>query len=159
MINKWIPVVLFLSITAAIFGQSLEDFNDAVDFDATINTLQQTAARGDVASLPKKFVIVEGVVASRLVVNGNTANYIGEIDLITGEWLGVEKVVRYECILRLVGPQFAKTIPARQSRNPDPMEITLNSRILVVARATDIRRLPDGSLIPVLDVVFVRHVQ
>ena len=81
------------------------------------------------------------------------------VGLVGGEWIGVEKVVRFECVLQLIGPEFAKAIPARRSRNPNPAEITLNSRILVVAKALGLRAREDGTFVPVLQAVAIRKIQ
>ena len=154
---KKLTVVLLLSIPVVIFGQTIDDFNSVVDFASTLSELDQAAMGG--GTLPSRFVIIEGAVAARQVINGEADQYLGELELITGEWVGVEKVVRYECILQLVGPEFASAIPARRSRTANPAEISLNTRVLAVAKAVSIRQLDDGTTIPVLRAYFIRKIQ
>ena len=158
MVRKLLAV-LFLNIPVLIFGQTLDDFNTTVDFSITLSELDQVALSGDPDALPSRFVIVDGAVASREVINSGADEFLGEIGLVGGEWMGVEKVVRFECVLQLIGPEFANAIPARRSRNPNPAEITLNSRILVVARALGLRAKDDGTFIPVLHAVAIRKIQ
>ena len=158
MKKRWF-LALFLSIPFVIFGQNLADFNSAVDFESTLSSLMQAVVDNNPFALPDKFIIVDGAVASRVVVNGDAEQYLGEIELVAGEWIGVEKVVRYQCILQLIGPEFASAIPARRSRRPNPKEIQLNSRILVVAKATGIRENIDGEFIPVLRAFYIRSIQ
>ena len=156
---KRILAVLFMSMPAIIIGQSLADFNGTVDFTTTLKELSEAAANGDPYALPSRFVIINGAVASRFVINADADQYLGEIVLVGGEWIGVEKVVRYECILQLVGVEFAAAIPARRSRRPNPAEIQLNSRILVVAKAMGLRELEDGTYIAVLQALSIRKIQ
>jgi hypothetical protein len=150
-------VVLMLSIPVLIFGQTVEDFRAVVDFTTTLGDLDRAAENGD--PLPNRFVIIEGAVASRKVVNAETENYLGELELVSGEWLGVERVVRYQCVLRLVGPEFASAIPARRSRRANPNEIPLNTRILAVAKAEGVRKLENGAAVPILRVYYIRKIQ
>ena len=158
MKKRWF-LALLISLPFAMFGQNLEDFNSAVDFETTLGTLMQAAEDNNPFALPDKFIIVYGAVASRVVVNGDAEQYLGEIELVAGEWIGVERVVRYQCVLQLIGPEFANAIPARRSRRANPDEITLNSTILVMAKATGIRENADGEFIPVLRAYYIREIR
>ena len=151
--------LLFLCIPFLIFGQSFEDFNGVIDFDTTLAELDKIAANGDPEALPSRFVIIDGAVASRLVVNPDTADFVGELQIVSGEWLGVERVVRYECILVLAGPEFASAIPSRRSRGANPKEIGLNTRILAVAKAIGLHEREDGTRVPVLQAYYIRKLQ
>lgn len=158
MVKKLLTAVLFVSIPLFIFGQSIEDFNRVVDFGTTIRELSIAAAAGDTEALPDRLVIIDGSVASRLVIDGHAASYVGQIELVGGEWIGVEDVVTYRCYLLLKGPQFSHAIPARRSRTKHPDEIDLNSRILVVGKLLGIFDLEDGTTVPVLDVFHIRKI-
>ena len=158
MRKRILTVALFASIPLFIFGQSLKDFNEVVDFSVTIRELSAAAAAQDVGALPERLVIIDGTVASRLVIDGNAETYVGQVELIGGEWLGVEKVVMYRCYLLLEGPQFANTIPARRSRTKHPDEIDLNSRILVVGELLGLFETDDGAIVPVLATYHIRKI-
>ncbi len=158
MVKKLAAAALFASISSLIVGQSIEDFNDVVDFSVSIRELSLAAAAGDVEALPTKLVVIDGTVASRLVVDANPDTYIGQLELVGGEWLGVEDVVTYRCFLLLEGSRFANTIPARRSRTKHPDEIELNSRILVVGRLLGLFDMEDGTTVPVLEVYHIRRI-
>ena len=149
----------FLCIPFLIFGQSFEDFNGVIDFTTTLGDLDQIASQGDPNALPTRFIIIDGAVASRIVINSDAANFVGELQIVSGEWIGVETVVRYECILVLEGPDFASAIPARRSRRANPKEIGLNTRILAVAKAIGLHEREDGTRIPVLQAYYIRKLQ
>ena len=148
---------LFMCLSMLVVGQTLEDFNDLVDFGTTIKDLHNAAAGGELGALPDSFLVLDGTDAAREVINGDRNDYLGELQFVSGEWIGVEQVIMYRCILQLEGPEFASAIPARRSRNPNPAEITLNSRQIVIAKTVDIRQREDGSFIPVLRVYHVRR--
>ncbi|MBN1687009.1 MAG: hypothetical protein JW852_10160 [Spirochaetales bacterium] len=158
MVRK-ILALLFLCIPCFIFGQSVEDLNAIIDFATTLRELDQIAQSGNQDALPSKFVIIDGVVSAREVLNPDTADYVGQLNLVSGEWIGVERVVRYECILLLVGPEFASAIPARRSRSANPNEIELNTRVLAVAEAIGLYQLEDGTIVPVLQAHHIRKIQ
>lgn len=154
---KRLLAVLLLGIPVLIFGQTIDDFNATVDFASTLSQLDQIAASGQ--ELPSRFVIIDGAVAARQVINGDAEQYLGELELIAGDWEGVANVVRYECILQLVGPEFASAIPARRSRRANPAEIALNTRLLAVAKVVGVRELENGTTIPVLRAYYIRRIQ
>lgn len=158
MVRK-IVVFVFLCIPCFIFGQTFEDFNSVIDFETTMRELDTIAATGNPDALPAKFVVIDGVVASRVVANSNPEEFVGELHLVGGEWLGVEEVVRYECILIIAGPEFASAIPARRSRRANPDEIELNTRILAVAKALGLYEREDGVVVPVLQAYQIRKIQ
>lgn len=158
MVRK-ILALLFLCTPFFIFGQTFEDFNGVVDFNTSLGDLDQIAMRGDPDALPSRFVIIDGAVASRIIVNADAANFVGELQIVSGEWKGVETVVRYECILVLAGPEYASAIPARRSRRANPNEIELNTRILAVAKAIGLHQREDGTFVPVLQAYFIRKLQ
>jgi len=158
MVKKLVAALLLANISSFIFGQTLEDFNEVVDFSISIRELATAAANNDMAALPDRLVIIQGSVASRLVIDANAESYIGQLELVGGEWLGVEDVVTYRCFLLLEGPRFANTIPARRTRNKHPDEIDLNSRILVVGEFLGLFDMENGTTVPVLNALHIRKI-
>jgi hypothetical protein len=158
MPKKLLAVVLLASIPLYMFGQSVEDFNRVVDFDISIRELALAAAEENMEALPDKLVIIDGTVASRLLIDGNPETYVGQLELVGGEWIGVEDVVTYRCYLLLEGPRFANAIPARRSRTKNPAEIEMNTRIMVVGEFLGLFDLPNGTTVPVLNAVYIRKI-
>ena len=157
MVKKLLVGIVFLGISLHIFGQTEEEFNQIIDFDVTIRSLAIAASGEDMESLPDRLVLIDGTVVSRLVIDANADTYVGQIELIGGEWIGVEEVVMYRCLLLLEGPKFANAIPARRSRTKHPDEIDLNSRILVVGSLLGLFDMEDGTTVAVLDAIHVRQ--
>lgn len=158
MIKKAFVAFFLVTIPLFIFGQTIEEFNDVVDFDITIRELATAAAAEDREALPDRLVIIDGSVASRLVIDGNRDTYMGQIELVGGEWIGVEDVVTYRCFLLLEGPRFANAIPARRTRTPHPDEIPLNTRIMVVGEYLGLFDMNDGTTVAVLNAHYIRKI-
>ncbi len=158
MAKRLCILALFLNISFFIFGQTIEEFNSLVNFSVTLKELNAASSAGSIDALTDKFLIVSGAVATRKVVDPKKETYLGEIELINGEWVGVEQAIRYRCVLLLKGPEFAAAIPARRSRQANPAEILLNSRIMVLGKVIDLREYDDGSVVPVLQVFYIRFI-
>jgi len=154
-----ILVFVFMCIPCFIFGQTPEEFSGIVDFEITMRELSALAETGNPDALPARFVVIDGVVASRVVVNSNPADFVGELHLVGGEWIGVEEVVQYECVLIITGPEFASAIPSGRSRRANPDEIPLNTRVLAVAKALGLYEREDGMIVPVLQAFQIRKIQ
>ncbi len=159
MIKRLVVASALLFIPFFIFGQTLEDFNNIVDFNATIASLSNAAEKGNVEALPEKIVIIDGTVAERYVIQSGTDNFVGQLNIVGGKWIGVEEVVMYQCILLLQGEKFSNAIPARRTRNPHPDEIQVNSRIMVVGKVLALHQMQDGETVPVLDAYYIRKVE
>lgn len=158
MVKNAFAALFLVFLPLLIFGQTIEDFNDVVDFDINIGSLARAAAAEDREALPDRLVIIDGAVASRLVIDGNPDTYMGQIELVGGEWLGVEEVVTYRCFLLLEGPKFANAIPARRTRTKNPEEIEVNSRIMVVAEYMGLFDMNDGTTVAVLRAHHIRSI-
>ena len=147
---------LFLMVPFLTVAQSIEDFDSIVDFRITLKELSSAAESGQITEIPGWFYIVDGAVASRAIVQGDRDNFIGELEVVSGEWVGVEAALMYSCIVQLVGSEFYAAIPARRSRRANPAEIALNSRVLIVGKLTGLRDIGNGKILPVLRAFHVR---
>jgi len=157
MVQKFLAVTVFVAMSLNVFGQSIQDFEEIVDFDFSIRELSR-AAEGSGGDFPDRLVIIDGTVSARYVLDANRDTYVGQLELVGGEWLGVEEVVTYRCILLLQGTQFANAIPARRSRTKHPDEIDLNSRLLVVGTFLRLFDMEDGTTVPILDAFHIRKI-
>lgn len=149
-------IALLLLFPALLVAQTLDDFDRIVDFGIALKELHVAASAGTITTTPDSFFIIDGAVASRRVVQSDRESFLGELELVNGEWVGVEEVLLYRCIVQLVGPEFFEAIPARRSRRANPAEIALNTRLLIVGKLTELRILENGQAIPVLQAYYIR---
>ena len=142
MKNRCFSVILFLLFCglSVLGAQSREDFSAVVDFGVDLETLANLAGEGNgffAGDTP--LVILTGSVASRIVLRPGPEDYLSELELVDGRWLGLEAVKTYRCFVQFSGPEYVTFIPARRSRRPPPEEIPLNATILVVGKPAGLR--------------------
>ena len=154
---SFLCAVFLVSAGAAVSAASVNDFLGVVNFSMTLRDLSLLVTRGNQDQADTdRFIIVDGSVTSREVLSGEGETFVGEIEVIQGEWIGLEDVRMYRCIVRFTGDEFASLIPARRSRRRSETELTLHSRVLVVGRLAEFRTMADGSVIPVIEGKFIR---
>ncbi len=138
---KKLFILLFLCLAAA--GLFAEPGSD-VDLSITIRTLDAAARTG--RGLPEEGtpVILNGTVISRSVITPEPENFEGELIIASGEWLESDDIRVSKCIIILSGQQFSGTIPVRRSRKVNPVEIQMNSELLVYGQFLGYADTDDG---------------
>ena len=155
--GRAVAAFLFFVAPFMAVSQTIQEFNEIVDFETTLKELYNAATAGQITAIPGSFYIIEGAVASRAVVRTSQEDFLGELELIGGEWDGVETAYMFRCVIQLEGPEFYAAIPQRRSRTANPAEITLNSRILIVGKLIGLRDYAGGAPIPVLRAFHIRR--
>ncbi|MEW5814315.1 MAG: hypothetical protein AB1798_02825 [Spirochaetota bacterium] len=148
---------IFLSITSLLLSESLNDFYKIVDFNITLKELDNFMAEGKESSI-NGLLILDGTVASKSIINQEETDFLAEIELVNGEWVGLEAVKMYKCIVRLAGPDFFARIPQRRTQDQVKNEIVENTHVLVIGKLIDARNL-SGQRIPVVQGYFIRNIQ
>ena len=135
--------VILLSGAVVLPALSRGDFDRVVDFSVTLKTL--AAVADGRAPLPTgRMLLLSGTVSDVTILNRDEQGFKVRIELITGEWIGLEDVKAYACYVEFSGPEFFKVFPARPPRTTAPDVITLNSRVVVVCSPLDIVTTPQG---------------
>jgi hypothetical protein len=135
--------VILLLGAVVLPALSRGDFDRVVDFSITLKTL--AAVADGKAPLPTgKMLLLSGTVSDVNILNKDAQGFKVRIELITGEWIGLEDVKAYACYVEFSGPEFFKVFPARPPRTATPDVISLNSRVVVVCSALDIVDTPQG---------------
>ena len=161
MCKKVLFLFLFILMVQFGFGQSdqslFSEFNKIVDFSVTFEDLYRyyTLKQGSLVT-EGKILIIDGSIASRTVIEKDEAGFTAELEVVNGEWVGLEDVEIYKCFVILRGPDFFSRIPVKRSRNKLPNEIEVNSHVLIVGRILGTRADREGNTIPVMEAAFVR---
>ncbi len=135
--------VILLLGAVVLPALSRGDFDRVVDFSVTLKTL--AAVADGKAPLPTgKMLLLSGTVSDVNILNKDAQGFKVRIELITGEWIGLEDVKAYACYVEFSGPEFFKVFPARPPRTATPDVISLNSRVVVVCSPLDIVNTPQG---------------
>jgi hypothetical protein len=106
-----------------------------------------------------RFLLLDGTVTNILVLDSNEESYLVQVELVSGEWIGLDEVRSYSCWVLFSGPRFANVFPARVPRNPPPGVIASNDTILVVALPLQTVEIAEGETAWVLEGVHVRPLQ
>ena len=153
-----LPALVLLVFSSGLNAQEpFSRLTNLLDLDASLNAVNSDPVLQQRLLQDQRMVIFTGTVASRRVINGDEKDFVGELELIDGEWQGTESVAMYKSYLRLVGSDYVGAIPERRSREKNPKEIELNTRFLVIGEIVDLRREDDG-VFPVLRVHYLREI-
>ena len=158
MLRSVLLVLLIAVSGVSVSAESpFQALSEILDLEASLKAVSTDPALIDELRNNQRLVLFTGTIASRRVINGNEADFIGELELIDGEWHGTRSVSMYKSYLRLEGPRYFGTIPERRSRLPDPREIDTNTRYLVIGEVVEQRREDEG-VFPVVRVLFLRRI-
>ena len=129
-------LLLAAALTGPLAAYDRKDFDRVVDFAATVKTLDGlSAAQAREQGLLGRLLLLDGTVASLQFLDPEEASFSVEMELVDGEWVGLEEVKIYRCRIRFQGPDFFRQFPRRAPKNLDPSQVTLDDRVLVVAKA------------------------
>jgi hypothetical protein len=158
--KRLVCAIVAVLLATAVFGADKASFDDVVDFESSLESIATQARRAPDQLLENtKVFVIDGVVAAVNVVDPNPESFRAELDLVTGEWIGLERIVMYKAAAIVEGAEFAPRIPTRRSREEPPGgTIERNQRVIVVGTIAGIADDPEtGRPIPVLDVFYVRN--
>lgn len=160
---------IFLLILAAglggppLFAMDAGAFLNGVAFETTLSQLcdlVRTGTEEDLRELIRedRIYLLVGTIYSRINQTGTGEVFSGELEIMDGEWLGVEDVQVFWAAVKFTGQRFDGMIPLRRSRNVNPREVTLNSRVLLAAKLTGYRD-HSGMRIPVMEGIEIRTIE
>jgi hypothetical protein len=154
-------ILLIASAWAApLLAYDREDFDRVLDFAATVKTLDAlSAAQARERGLATRLLLLDGTVTSLQFLDAEQASFALEMELVSGEWIGLEDVKIYRCRVRLKGPAFFRQFPRRAPKNPEPSQVVLNDRVLVVAKAVERVTNEAGQSLWLLDGLYVRPIR
>ncbi len=155
--KKIIVILILLTAVITLSAETNTRQTEIINFDVTLKTLSALISEGKADTIdPQQLLILEGTVSAREVLNPDKENFSGILELSTGEWEGVENVAIYRCYVQLDGSEFAAMIPVRRSRKPNPLEISLNSRVLILGKYIGYSQDENGNKYPVIQGIKVR---
>ena len=106
-----------------------------------------------------KLLLLNGTVSSLNFVNPDKEDFLMQMELVSGEWIGLEDVRSYRCHIIFKGPEFHRIFPRRLPKKPSSYMISANDRILVAARALNQIQTETGEAIWRLEGFHVRRIR
>ncbi len=109
------------------------DLERVIDFDVSIRTLSEYVQAQEYDRIDtERHFILEGVVASIQVFDPEPQSFQAIIEIVSSNWVGVERIEVHRVYVLVEGPQYAERLPERLPTDPDPRIIRTNQRLLVV---------------------------
>ncbi len=158
MRGRLLALMLLLCFPLCSSAFDRRDFDRIADFSVTLKTLAGLS-ENQARALAGRLLVLDGTVAYLQFLDPEEATFAVELELVGGEWVGVEDVKIYRCRVRFSGPEFFPRFPRKAPRSPDPQQILLNDHLLVVARLAGRDAAADGSPLWVLDGLHARSLR
>ena len=147
--------ILLLAGPAILPALSRADLDRVIDFSVTLKSLATAADSG--APIPTgRTVLLSGTVSDVNIVNKDQAGFKVRIELITGEWIGLDDVKSYSCYVEFTGAEYFKMFPARPPHTANRDLVSMNSRVIVVGRIVQVAATPLGDKRVLVDGAYIR---
>lgn len=146
------PALLFCYQILPAYSKS--DFDKIVEFSTSLKNLEQSAFLEN-----DKLLLLNGTVSNLQFLDKKRDSFKIMVEIITGEWIGLDEVISYRCFILFAGEDFFSIFPSRKPKNPSSDMIFLNDRILLLAQASPSTLEMREQGIWLLDGLRVRHLQ
>jgi hypothetical protein len=159
MRNVLAATVVIVLAAGAAFGVDLADFDAVVASEESLKSLSLSVREGREPVPDGRLLMLDGVVSAIEVLDPEEATFRARIELVTGEWQGLERVVMHSAYVDIEGSEFHSRIPTRRNRNPSANAIAANGALLVIGRFDDVTADLDGNPVPVVEGLYLRTLQ
>jgi hypothetical protein len=154
---RTIAAILLLAMGMPLLALSPVDFDDVVDFEMSAATLYELVqAEAYDAIDAERFMVLEGTIASTMVLDPNPDSYQALVEIVQGEWIGLTDIEIYRVYVLLIGPDFADRVPERMPRDPGPEILRNGDSLLVVGAFYGVSDAEDGTRLPVVEAIAIR---
>ena len=151
--------VLFICFALYSLAADYSELESMINMDISLKELSlSTPDELDSIINSDRYIIIEGSVASITEIERSDNKLILDIQIINGQWIGLEKVEVYKCIINLTGKEWENRFPKRVSREPADDVVLLNSHILVIGKAVDYV-IVDSKIVTVVEAEYIRKLQ
>jgi len=149
--------ILLLLVGAVAFAAPPVSFPDVVDFSmSTADLVEIVRSEAYDRIDPDKYLILQGSVASTMILDPSVETYQALVELVSSEWLSLSEIAVYKVFVLLEGPDFSDRVVERLPRDPGPEIILTNSQLMVVGEFIGVAEDTDGSTVPVVSAVALR---
>jgi len=130
--------VLMINLLIFSLFSETADLNSVIDLNMSLKDISySTPEKLDSVISSEKYVIIEGTVSSITEIERSENNFILDIHVISGEWIGLERVEVYKCIVNISGLEWERRFPKRRPREITEELVLLNNQIMVIGKLTD----------------------
>lgn len=145
-------------LVVSLFSETV-NLNSFINLDISLKELSRSEPEFlDSIISSEKYIIVEGTISSITDIERSENNLILDIHIINGEWIGLEKVEVYKCIINVSGLFWEKRFPQRKPRELTDELLEVNDQIMVIGKVQDYV-LDNSSLTAVVNAEHIRKIQ
>lgn len=152
-----VTVLLALVATPGISQVSPDAFEELINFEDSIESLATLIRTGAYDQIDvDRYYVLDGSVASTQIFNPNPESFQAVIELVSSQWIGLERIEAYHIYVLVEGPDYAVRIPERMPRDPGPEVIQTNQRLLVIGPFIGTAMLDASTEVAVIQAVALR---
>lgn len=157
MKNRVIIVLLFLTFFIPALLIAEDSVLENLQFSMTIKDLNKLSTQ-EMDDLVEKgdWLLLDGFIAGLTLFSTKDEEYLLDVLLMQGEWMGLEEVKKYDCHLIFKGEEWRDVIPEKAPRKPVEGQILLNAKVLVLAKVLGYESA-DNRILPYLMVEKIRE--
>lgn len=149
---------IFYLLAGTLFSDAV-DLKSFINLDISLKELSRSEPEFlDSLILSEKYVVLEGTISSISEIERSENNLILDIHIINGEWIGLEKVEVYKCIINVSGLEWEERFPKRIPRESNDQLVQVNDQIMVIGKVHDYV-LDKSSLTAVVNAEYIRRIQ
>jgi hypothetical protein len=157
MKNRLIFILFFLTFFIPALLTAENSGLENLQFSMTIKDLNNLSTRQlDELAENGDWLLLDGSIAGLTLYSAKDEEYLLDVLLMQGEWMGLEEVKKYDCHLIFQGDEWRDVIPEKAPRNPIDGQILLNAKVLVLAKVLGYESA-DNRMLPYLKVEKIRE--
>lgn len=145
-----------VAVSAQPAAPQSADLSSVIDFSISTADLVELVRAERYDQIPQLNLILQGSVASTMLLDPNEESYQAIVELVSSEWNDLESISVYRVYVLLAGPEFAGRVVERMPRDPGDEIIQTNSELLVIGQFIGVADAPDGSVLPVVQAAALR---
>jgi hypothetical protein len=154
----FLSVLFFNILLFSIFSEAA-DLESVFNLNMSLKELSHsTPDLLDSLILSEKYIIIDGTISSITEIERSDNNLILDIHILNGEWVGLEKVEVYKCIVNVSGLEWGNRFPKRKPREITEELILTNNQIMVIGKVSDYV-LENSTIIAVVNAEYIRRIQ
>ena len=152
-----VAALLTLVATPGISQVTPQEFESVINFEDSIESLATLVNTGAYDRIDvDRYYVLDGAVASTQIFNPDPESFQAVIELVSSEWIGLERIEAYHIYVLVEGPEYAARIPERMPRDPGPEVIQTNQELLVIGPFIGTAMLDASTEVAVIQAVALR---
>ena len=130
-----------------------------LDSDISLEVLSQlNPAELDDVIDSGKYIVINGTISSLMEIERSDKGFILDIHVVSGRWIGLDRVENYSCIVNVSGIEWESRFPKRLPRDVSEEIFLQNDRIMVIGKVSSYV-MERGELTAVVDADYIRKIQ